>query len=271
MNYRGSGGYGRAFEQAGYKQWGFKIQNDLIPTALSFWINHTGVPPISGKVKKLENVGVADDAKWAIDQGIVDPQRIVIYGASYGGYPTMAGLVFTPGLYCAGINYVRVTDLNLRAKALDRQAESKRWDSIHVGRTNEDRQALSQNSPANFAERIKVPLLMGYGLNDQRVDVEHGNEMAAALKELGKPFEIVYEKDEGHGFRKVEKYYRTVPTRGRLLEGQFGRRIRQNWNPQSNPFRSSGWNAGDPVVGACKAVSAKKDIGNPHVAENVVG
>lgn len=174
INYRGSGGYGAAFEKAGYKQWGLAMQNDL-----------------------------SDGVEWAVEQGYADRKRVVISGASYGGYATMAGLTFTPDLYCAGINYVGVTDLVLRADSF-RGGEFERWHTLHIGDVDGDRRKLKDTSPVNFADRIRVPLLMGYGKNDPRVPVEHCYEMERALKRAGKEFELLLEENEGHGFRKEE-------------------------------------------------------------------
>ena len=178
IDYRGSGGYGGAFEAAGYKKWGLEMQDDL-----------------------------TDGVKWAIAQGIADPARVVISGASYGGYATMAGLTFTPELYCAGINYVGVTNLTTQ------------WGKYHGTKSDlgvvlewfadldksEDRKRAHDTSPVNFADRIRVPLLMAYGKNDPRVAIDQGYDMEAALKKAGKPYELIIEGEEGHGFRMEEK------------------------------------------------------------------
>lgn len=178
MNYRGSGGYGDWFEVLGYQKWGLEMQNDI-----------------------------SDAVRWAVDQGIADPQRVVISGASYGGYATMAGLTFTPELYCAGINYVGVTDLPLLYAMLKGATARERVEWTARFGDVEDSAVLKRwrdTSPTNFAERIRAPLLMGYGKNDPRVKIEQYYAMEAAMKRAGKPFDIVIEKDEGHGFRKEE-------------------------------------------------------------------
>jgi dipeptidyl aminopeptidase/acylaminoacyl peptidase len=173
INYRGSGGYGLEFMQAGYKKWGLEMQNDL-----------------------------SDGVKWAVEQGVADAARVVISGASYGGYAAMAGLTLTPELYCAGINYVGVTDLVLRAERFtNRSRDGKRWHDVHVGDLNRERKRLAETSPVNLADRICVPVLMGYGKNDRRVEIEHCYAMERALKSAGKPYEVVIEGEEGHGFR----------------------------------------------------------------------
>ena len=177
VNYRGSGGYGREFEQAGFKKWGLEMQNDL-----------------------------SDGVKWAIAEGIADPERVVISGASYGGYAAMAGLVFTPELYCAGINYVGVTDIEL---LIPREVAPSQlyWRNTRLGKLTDsaDRKRIHDTSPINFADRLRAPLLMAYGKNDPRVHINHGFGMERALKKAGKPFDMIIEADEGHGFRLEER------------------------------------------------------------------
>jgi dipeptidyl aminopeptidase/acylaminoacyl peptidase len=185
VNYRGSGGYGRAYEAAGFKKWGLEMQDDL-----------------------------SDGVKWCIAQGIADPARVVISGASYGGYATMAGLTLTPELYCAGINYVGVTDIEL---LIPREAPPDRmyWRNTRLGKLSDpaDKKRLYDTSPVHFADRITVPLLMAYGKNDPRVHIDHGFDMERALKKAGKSYEMIIEADEGHGFRKEESriaFFETV-------------------------------------------------------------
>jgi dipeptidyl aminopeptidase/acylaminoacyl peptidase len=184
MNFRGSGGFGDWFERTGYKKWGLEMQDD-----------------------------VTDGVMWAIAQGIADPGRIVISGASYGGYATMAGLVYTPELYCAGINYVGVTDLMMLVDLPDLGTSDGRngewWRRTRIGDPFKDKERLKTTSPINFAERVRVPLLMAYGENDPRVEIAHGSVMARRLKDAGRvegrDFWFLTEKYEGHGFRKEEK------------------------------------------------------------------
>ena len=177
VNYRGSGGFGREFEQAGFKKWGLEMQNDL-----------------------------SDGVKWAIAEGIADPSRVVISGASYGGYAAMAGLTFSPELYCAGINYVGVTNIDL---LIPREAPPDRmhWRNTRLGMLSDsaDRKRIHDTSPVHFADRIVAPVLMAYGKNDPRVHIDHGFDMERALKKAGKTFEMIIEGDEGHGFRLEEK------------------------------------------------------------------
>ncbi len=194
IDYRGSGGYGRAFEMAGFKKWGLEMQDDL-----------------------------SDGVKWAMGEGIADPERVIIAGASYGGYATMAGLAFTPELYRAGINYVGVTDLELlipKAAPRDRTW----WRESRLGDLTDraDRERLRRTSPVHFAAQIRAPVLMAYGRNDPRVVIEHGFDMERALKQAGKVYEMIIEDAEGHGFRMEERriaFYRAVD---RFLAQQVG-------------------------------------------------
>jgi dipeptidyl aminopeptidase/acylaminoacyl peptidase len=178
VEYRGSGGYGSAFQAAGYKKWGLEMQDDL-----------------------------TDGVKWAIAQGVADPARVAICGASYGGYATMAGLAFTPELYCAGVNYVGVTNLTSHWGKF--HGTSADLEQVHEWfadmDTAADRKRAHETSPTNFAERIRAPVLMAYGKNDPRVDIDQGYDMEAALKKAGKTFELVIETNEGHGFRLEER------------------------------------------------------------------
>ncbi len=177
VNYRGSGGYGDWFEAAGYKKWGLEMQDDL-----------------------------TDGVKWLVSQGIADPQRVVISGASYGGYATMAGLVYTPELYRAGINYVGVVNIeSLIPKALP--PNRLYWMNTRIAdlSKSEDRKRVTATSPVNFADRIRVPLLMAYGKNDPRVPIDQAYGIEHALKRANIPYELIIEGDEGHGFRKEEK------------------------------------------------------------------
>lgn len=185
VNFRGSGGYGQWFEAAGWKKWGLEMQDDL-----------------------------TDGLRWAVAEGIADPARVVISGASYGGYAAMAGLVYTPDLYCAGINYVGVVDIaSLVPKAVP--AARLYWYSTRIGDLSDaaDRKRLYDTSPVNFADRIRVPVLMAYGRNDPRVTIDQGYAIERALKKNNRAYQFLVEKEEGHGFRDEAKriaFYREV-------------------------------------------------------------
>ncbi|MEJ8568929.1 S9 family peptidase [Elongatibacter sediminis] len=179
VNFRGSVGFGRNHLMSSWKQWGQAMQND-----------------------------VTDGVKWAIEQGIADADRVCIYGGSYGGYATMAGLTYTPELYKCGINYVGVTDLPLLFEtAPDAWASGLKQMAIMVGDPDSEEEFLEEWSPSNHADKIQVPVFMAYGLQDPRVNIRHARVMEDGLEENNVPYELMIKKDEGHGFQKQENIY----------------------------------------------------------------
>ena len=131
----------------------------------------------------------------------------MIAGASCGGYAAMAGLAFTPELYCAGINYAGVVDITeLIPAGTDVRSERGHWYATRIGdmANAEDRKRMHDTSPVNSADRIRAPVLMAYGRNDPRVRISQGLDREAALKKAGKTYEMISEEKEGPGFRKEE-------------------------------------------------------------------
>ena len=178
INYRGSGGYGARFEEAGYRQWGRKMQDDL-----------------------------TDGVQWAVAQGYADAARIGIYGASYGGYAALAGLVYTPELYQIGINYVGVSDISRLGLMLGfRSADTVRQKFIARRWLNPDIDGaeIKAVSPINYIENIRVPSLHAYGRYDPRVTKDQGEVLEARLKATGKKYQYISVENEGHGFNKFE-------------------------------------------------------------------
>ena len=173
VNFRGSGGYGRRFEQAGYGKWGREMQDDL-----------------------------SDAVKYLIDEGIADQDRICIYGASYGGYAAMAGLTFTPDLYRCGINYVGVTDVALLFSSMP-----KHWEplidvmKVQIG-DPADQVQMNAISPLSHVDKIDDPVLIVHGKRDPRVVMKHADRFRSELKKEKKSFEWLVKANEGHGFRK---------------------------------------------------------------------
>ncbi len=179
VNYRGSGGYGYAFEHAGYGgKWGAEMQNDL-----------------------------TDAVKYLVKQGIVNPDKVCIYGGSYGGYATMAGLTFTPELYKCGVNYVGVTDVGLLFKSMPKHWEPlKEVMKIQIG-DPEDKELMNRMSPLAHVDQIKAPLMIIQGAKDPRVVKKHALKLRDALEKRGIKLtddEWIYKLNEGHGFRKEE-------------------------------------------------------------------
>ena len=145
---------------------------------------------------------------WAIDEGVADKGRICIYGGSYGGYATMAGLTYTPDLYQCGINYVGVTDLPLLFKtAPDAWGAGLDQMKDMVGDPKKEKEFLEEWSPSYHADKIKVPVFMAYGLRDPRVNIKHAHVMENAMEDNDVSFELMVKKKEGHGYRKQENIY----------------------------------------------------------------
>jgi dipeptidyl aminopeptidase/acylaminoacyl peptidase len=171
INYRGSGGYGYKFEEAGYHEWGGKMQDDL-----------------------------TDGVKWAVSQGYAEADRVAIYGASYGGYAALAGAVYTPDLYRCAINYVGVSDLGIIAGKGNTARASRGYDFHAHVRVGDEPEYLHDRSPVNYVDRIRIPTLHAYGRNDPRVDIRHWDRLETKLKEFHRTYEILIEDNEGHGF-----------------------------------------------------------------------
>ena len=182
--YRGSTGYGWRHFEAGWKQWGLAMQDDI-----------------------------ADGVKWAAAQGIADAKRVCIAGASYGGYAVLMGLVRDPGLYKCGVEWAGVTDIQLMYTG-DWSAESdlpERWKEfgmpVKIGDPQKDAAQLQATSPLTQASRIKAPLLLAYGTDDQRVPLYHGEKFYAAVKAGNPDVEWVTYNKEGHGWKLPQNRY----------------------------------------------------------------
>ena len=203
VNFRGSVGFGMEHLMSSWKQWGQAMQND-----------------------------VSDGVKWAIEQGIADADRVCIYGGSYGGYATMAGLTYTPELYKCGINYVGVTDLALLFKtAPDSWAAGEEQMKLMIGDPKSEQEFLEEWSPVNHADKIKAPVFMAYGLRDPRVNIRHAQVMENAMEDAGVEFELMVKKDEGHGFRKEENRYDFYGRMESFLAENLGPQQSSNVNP----------------------------------------
>ncbi len=179
MNFRGSTGYGRSFWQASFKQWGLKMQDDI-----------------------------SDGVNYLVKEGIADPKRICIYGGSYGGYATLAGVTYTPDLYACAVDYVGVSNLFTFLNTIPPY-----WkpflDMMHemVGEPEKDKALLTATSPALNADRIKTPLFIAQGARDPRVNIDEANQMVKALKARGVDVPYMVKENEGHGFRNEENQF----------------------------------------------------------------
>ncbi len=178
VNFRGSTGFGKKFVNAGDKEWGGKMHDDLV-----------------------------DAVQWAIAEKIADPKRIAIMGGSYGGYATLVGLTFTPELFACGVDIVGPSNLVTFINSIPPY-----WVPMitlltsRVGdhRTEEGRQFLLSRSPLSYVERICKPLLIGQGANDPRVKQAESDQIVQAMRAKNIPVTYVLFPDEGHGFARPE-------------------------------------------------------------------
>jgi dipeptidyl aminopeptidase/acylaminoacyl peptidase len=174
-NFRGSTGYGKAFLNAGNGEWGTgAMQHDI-----------------------------TDGVKYLIDQGIADPEQVAIFGGSYGGYATLAGVAFTPDLYAAGVSYVGPSNLITLLNSIPPYWKPiKAMFDVRLGDPEDpaDHERLLAQSPLFSAEQITAPLLVIQGANDPRVKKRESEQIVVALRDLGREVEYILAEDEGHGF-----------------------------------------------------------------------
>ena len=173
MNFRGSTGYGKKFWEASFKEWGKKMQDDI-----------------------------TDGVEYLKKEGIADPKRIAIYGGSYGGYATLAGVTFTPDLYACAVDYVGVANLFTFMNTIPPYWKPY-LDQFYemVGDPKKDSLLFAEASPVLHADKIKVPLFIAQGANDPRVNKAESDQVVAALKLRGIDVEYMVKDNEGHGFR----------------------------------------------------------------------
>ncbi len=189
MNFRGSTGYGRQFWQASFKQWGRTMQNDI-----------------------------SDAVQWLVAEGIADPARVAILGGSYGGYAVLAGLAFTPELYCCGVDIVGVSNLfTFRASVPEYWKPANDMLDEMIGDPIADKDLLREVSPYFHADNISVPLLVFQGARDPRVNIAESDQIVGALRAKGVEVEYVVKDDEGHGFVNQENRLEMYHTMERFL------------------------------------------------------
>jgi dipeptidyl aminopeptidase/acylaminoacyl peptidase len=179
MNFRGSTGYGRKFWEASFKQWGQAMQNDI-----------------------------TDGVQWLIQQGIADPKRVAIYGGSYGGYATLAGVTFTPDLYAAAVDYVGVANMFTFMKTIPPYWKPL-LDMFHemVGDPEKDKAMMEAVSPAMHTDKIKTPLLVAQGAHDPRVNKAESDQIVEGLRKRGVDVDYMVKENEGHGFHNEENRF----------------------------------------------------------------
>ena len=179
MNFRGSVGYGREFWEISFKQWGKTMQDDI-----------------------------TDGVNWLIDEGIADPDRIGIYGSSYGGYATLAGLAFTPDVYACGVDYVGVSNIFTLLETLPPYWELGRQMMYEmIGDPDTEKELLKAASPLFHIDKIKAPLFVAQGANDPRVKQAESDQIVEALEAKGIDVPYMLKEDEGHGFYNEQNQF----------------------------------------------------------------
>ncbi|MDQ6779919.1 MAG: S9 family peptidase [Candidatus Eremiobacteraeota bacterium] len=193
-NFRGSVGFGKAFLNAGDRQWAGAMHDDLL------------------------------DAKaWAVAQGYADPKRVCIMGGSYGGYATLAALAFSPAAFACGVDIVGPSNLNTLLGSIPAYWKTER--SVFTKRMGEDEAFLNAQSPLFKADQITAPLLIGQGLHDPRVNVRESDQIVAALRAKHKDVEYIVFPDEGHGFARPENNRRFIAASEAFLAKYLGGRL----------------------------------------------
>jgi dipeptidyl aminopeptidase/acylaminoacyl peptidase len=191
VNFRGSGGYGKAFERSGYKEWGGKMINDM-----------------------------TDATMWMVDNGYADKERMCVYGGSYGGYGTLQSVVREPDLYKCAIGYVGVYSLHEMKKSgdiVDRKSGRKFLDRV----LGMDKDLLTEFSPALNVEKIKAELFIAHGREDVRVPMDQYDVLSDNLKRIGKPYKSMI-RDEGHGYQQDKNKFDFY----RAMEGFFAKNLK---------------------------------------------
>lgn len=199
VNFRGSTGYGKDFLNAGDREWGRNMHNDLV-----------------------------DAVHWAVEQGIADPKKVAIYGGSYGGYAALVGATFTPDLFCCAVDIVGPSNLLTLIRTIPPY-----WATFlatfhkRVGNPETEEEFLKSRSPLFKADQIKIPMLIAQGANDPRVKQAESEQIVAAMKSKGIDYEYVLFPDEGHGFAKPENRLKFYAAAEKFLAQHLGGRYQE--------------------------------------------
>lgn len=199
VNFRGSTGYGKEFVNAGDREWGGKMHNDLV-----------------------------DGVQWAIDQEIADPKKVAIYGGSYGGYAALVGATFTPDLFCCAVDIVGPANLLTWITSVPPY-----WSTFldilykRIGHPETDKEFLRSRSPLFKADQIKIPMLIAQGANDPRVPQAESEQIVEALKANGVDHEYMLFEDEGHGFARPENRLKFYAAAEKFLAKHLGGRFEE--------------------------------------------
>jgi len=205
-NFRASTGYGKKFLDAGNKQWGDKMQDDIT------W-------------------GV----KYLISEGIVDAKHVGIMGGSYGGYATLAGVAFTPDLYAAAVSIVGPSNLITLLNSIPPYWESiRKLFYLRMGdpTTDEGKAQLTRQSPLTSVDKIKTPLFVAQGANDPRVNKAESEQIVNALRKRNFPVEYILAPDEGHGFARPVNNMAMLAAAEKFLASYLGGRYQESMTPE---------------------------------------
>jgi dipeptidyl aminopeptidase/acylaminoacyl peptidase len=206
MNFRGSAGYGKKFIDAGNLEWGRKMQDDVT------W-----------------------GAKYLVAQGIADPKRIGIFGGSYGGYATLAGVAFTPDVYAAAVDLFGPANLITLMESIPPYWEAGRqmfYQRMGNPTTADGKALLVERSPLTSASKIKTPLMIAQGANDPRVNHAESEQILVALRDRGFPVEYLLIPDEGHGFARPVNNMAALMATERFLAKYLGGRYQEGGTPE---------------------------------------
>ena len=237
-NFRGSTGYGKKFIDAGNKQWGDKMQDDVT------W-----------------------GAKYLIAQGIADPKRVGIIGGSYGGYATLAGVAFTPDVYAAGVSIVGPSNLITLLESIPPYWEPIRklfYARMGDPNTPEGKAQLLRQSPLTAAAKIKTPLLVIQGANDPRVNKRESDQIVIALRDRGFPVEYMVAPDEGHGFARPVNNLAMFASAEKFLAKYLGGRYQESMTPEVSQ-RLNEINVDVKTVTMPKMMTAASELPKPAV------
>lgn len=238
MNFRGSVGYGKRFLDAGNKEWGRKMQDDVT------W-------------------GV----KYLVAEGVADPKRVGIFGGSYGGYATLAGVTFTPDLYAAAVDLFGPSNLITLMDSIPPYWESIRamfYQRMGDPTTPEGKALLIERSPLTSAANIKTPLMIAQGANDARVNHAESEQIVVALRDRGFPVEYLLIPDEGHGFARPVNNMASVMATEKFFAKYIGGRYQEGGTPEV-VARLKEITVDPKTVVLAKKVDASK-VGAPTVA-----
>jgi dipeptidyl aminopeptidase/acylaminoacyl peptidase len=237
-NFRGSTGYGKKFIDAGNKQWGDKMQDDVT------W-----------------------GAKYLIAQGIADPKRVGIMGGSYGGYATLAGVAFTPDVYAAGVSIVGPSNLITLLESIPPYWEQIRklfYERMGDPNTPEGKAQLLRQSPLSAAAKIKTPLLVIQGANDPRVNKRESDQIVVALRDRGFPVEYMVAPDEGHGFARPVNNSAMFASAEKFLAKYLGGRYQESMTSEVSQ-RLNEINVDVKTVTIPKMMTASAELPKPAV------